>query len=384
MTSLASTAHKASKVSTSTSPSLLLVPALSASALSKFDRRVSPFFGRTISSGNSRPSPAVAAAEFLDNTPVFFPDPTPSPTRDLIAESPFKRKHLISINQFSKSDVEHVLALSKNMRRAVERHGVVNVLNNKLLCLMFYEPSTRTSASFQAAMQRLGGHTVPISVAYSSTVKGETLQDSIRTLACYGDAVVLRHPLDESADIAARHSPKPIINAGNGVREHPTQALLDLFTITQELGRVDGLTVTFVGDLKYGRTVHSLSRLLAHFNVNVQLVSPPELSLPISVHDELTARGVRIISSTKLTPAILRRSDVLYCTRVQEERFNDLAKYEALKDAFVINSNVLNQAKPTSIVMHPLPRKAEVSEDVDSDPRAACKGNAYHPPLPHD
>ena len=342
-----------------------------ASPLLKSTRLTSSVSRKSITTGTVRTSPAVAAARILDEPPVFFSNPASPPARDLIAESPFKRQHVVSINQFTKPDVEHLLAVAKNMQHAVERHGVVNVLNNKVLCTMFYEPSTRTSASFDASMQRLGGRTIPISVAYSSTVKGETLQDSIRTLACYGDAVVLRHPWNESADIAAQHSPVPVINGGNGSREHPTQAFLDLFTITQELGRIDGLTVTFVGDLKYGRTVHSLSRLLTHYNVNIQLVSPSELSLPTNVRNELLARGVHITQSDQLTPEILSSSDVIYCTRVQQERFADLAQYEKLKDSFIVNREVMSYAKPTSVIMHPLPRNAEVSEDVDSDPRAA-------------
>ena len=369
MSGLAFRAGEMAKPSTFATVSLLLRPTKTAS---KFVRPLFWASVRCISTGYNRSSPAVAAASVLDNPPVFFPQSIPPrPQGDLIANSPFKRKHIVSVNQFSKPDIEHILAASKYMRRAVERQGVLDILNNKVLCTMFYEPSTRTSASFDCAMQRLGGRTIPISVAYSSTVKGETLQDSIRTLACYGDAVVLRHPSDASADIAAQCSPVPVINGGNGSREHPTQAFLDLFTINQELGRVDNLTVTFVGDLKYGRTVHSLSRLLAHYNVDVQLVSPSELSLPKNVEHELIARGVRVIRSEELTPEILSRSDVVYATRVQKERFSDPAQYENLKDSFVINREALQYAKPTAVVMHPLPRNAEISEDVDSDPRAA-------------
>ncbi|KAL9054235.1 MAG: hypothetical protein Q9162_004268 [Coniocarpon cinnabarinum] len=307
----------------------------------------------------------------MDDPPVFFHQPSPPPVRDLIATSPFKQKHIVSINQFTKADVNDLLQVASSMKQAVESKGVLDMLSNKILCTMFYEPSTRTSASFDASMQRLGGRTIPISVAHSSTVKGETLQDSIRTLASYGDAIVLRHPSNDSADVASRASPVPIINGGNGSREHPTQAFLDLFTITQELGHVEGSTVTFLGDLKYGRTVHSLSRLLAHYNVTIQLVSPSELKLPRHVRGELEQRGVRLVESEELTPEILGRTDVLYCTRVQQERFADPAQYEQLKDSFIVNRNVLRHAKSSSVIMHPLPRKAEVSEEVDSDPRAA-------------
>jgi carbamoyl-phosphate synthase/aspartate carbamoyltransferase len=221
-------------------------------------------------------------------------------------------------------------------------------------------------------MQRLGGRTVAITTSHSSTVKGESLADSIRTLACYGDAVVLRHPDESSAEIAAKFSPVPIINGGNGSKEHPTQAFLDLFTIREELGTVTGLTITFTGDLKYGRTVHSLVKLLQHYDVHIQLVSPASLALPSDILDLIKSKPGQLLSvSTELTPEIVARSDVLYCTRVQKERFADLTEYERLKDAFVIDNRTLRSAKSQMIVMHPLPRNMEVAEEVDFDQRAA-------------
>ena len=210
---------------------------------------------------------------------------------------------------------------------------------------MFFEPSTRTSASFDAAMQRLGGRTIAITTSHSSVQKGESLADTIRTLACYGDAIVLRHPEESSAATAAKFSPVPIINGGNGSLEHPTQAFLDLFTIREELGTVTGLTITFTGDLKYGRTVHSLCKLLQHYDVKIQLVSPTALTLPTDLHDKLLASGQLLTESHELTPQIVARSDVLYCTRVQKERFSDLAEYERLKDAFVVDNKVLKECE---------------------------------------
>ena len=335
-------------------------------------RRLSLPLRRVLTTSIPQSSPAVAAGtSVFTEPPVLFSEPAVAGMRDLLAESPFKRKHIISIDQFKKPDIEHLMAAAAKMKDDVERYGVLNTLSNKVLCTMFYEPSTRTSASFDASMQRLGGRTIPISVPYSSTVKGETLQDSIRTLACYGDAVVLRHPSNESAHTAAQYSPVPVINGGNGSLEHPTQAFLDLFTIKQELGWVAGTTITFVGDLKYGRTVHSLSHLLTNYNVDIQLVSPTELSLPQSTLNELLARGIRVTQSSQLTPEILARTDVLYCTRVQQERFADPSQYEKLKNSFMVNREILSSLKPRSIIMHPLPRNGEVSEDVDSDPRAA-------------
>ena len=303
--------------------------------------------------------------------PTMPTSSTSTLTRSLLANSPFKQKHILSVSQFTKSDLHLLLTLASDMRVAVQRHGVLDILKGKVLCTMFYEPSTRTSTSFDAAMQRLGGRTVVTTATTSSTVKGETLQDTIRTLACYGDAIVLRHPSEDSADIAAKYSPVPIINGGNGAREHPTQAFLDLFTIREELGTVNGLTITFVGDLKYGRTVHSLCKLLGHYPCQIQLVSPTPLSLPRAVRAALVSSGQLILESTQLTPEIIAKSDVLYCTRVQKERFESLEEYEKVKDACVVDAETMRHAKKTAIVMHPLPRNAEVQEEVDFDQRAA-------------
>ncbi|GMF07318.1 unnamed protein product [[Candida] boidinii] len=257
------------------------------------------------------------------------------------------------------------------MRLGVEREGVLDILKGKVLTTAFFEPSTRTSSSFNAAMQRLGGRVVQISEQGSSVKKGETLQDTIRTMACYSDAIVLRHPSEESADIAAKYSPVPIINGGNGSREHPTQAFLDLFTIREELGTVNGITVTFMGDLKYGRPVHSLCRLLRHYQVRIQLVAPPELRLPEHLRQELIDAGMSVIESTELTKEIISKSDVLYCTRVQQERFADPAEYERLKDSYIVDNKILGFAKQHMCVMHPLPRVNEIREEVDFDQRAA-------------
>ncbi|KAI9826041.1 MAG: hypothetical protein M1832_000490 [Thelocarpon impressellum] len=290
---------------------------------------------------------------------------------ELLAQSPFKQRHVLSVNQFSRADLHLLFTVAQEMRLGVQRQGVLDILKGKLLCTMFYEPSTRTSASFDAAMQRLGGRTVPITTSHSSTQKGETLQDSIRTLGCYGDAIVLRHPDESSAEAAAKCSVVPIINGGNGSLEHPTQAFLDLFTIREELGTVTGLTVTFTGDLLHGRTVHSLAKLLQHYDVRIQLAAPASLALPPDVRDLLVASGQLVAESTELTPEMVARSDVLYCTRVQRERFADGAAYAAVKDVFVVDNATLAHAKRRMVVMHPLPRNAEIGEEVDFDQRAA-------------
>ena len=220
-------------------------------------------------------------------------------------------------------------------------------------------------------MERLGGSVIPINeVRYSSVSKGESLPDTVRTLESYADVIVLRHPETGAAAIAAKAARKPIINAGDGIGEHPTQALLDLFTIRQELGKIDGLTVTMVGDLKYGRTVHSLSKLLSLFKVKINYVSPELLRMPADLVTQLTAKGLHQTEYTTLDD-VLPKSDVLYVTRVQKERFEDLAVYESLKDAYVINPAIMAQAKPKMALMHPLPRVGEISPEVDDDPRAA-------------
>jgi aspartate carbamoyltransferase len=253
----------------------------------------------------------------------------------------------------------------------VERVGYSNLLQGKLMASLFYEPSTRTSSSFIAAMSRLGGAVVPINeVVYSSVTKGESLPDTVRTLESYTDVIVLRHPEVGSAAIAAHYCEKPIINAGDGVGEHPTQALLDIFTIEEDHQRVDGLSVAMVGDLKYGRTVHSLTRLLSLFNVKFYFVSPEILRMPSELIEEFKQKGIEYEELEDVSQAI-DKADVLYVTRVQKERFADLAQYDAMKDFYTITPELMKNAKQTMSVMHPLPRVGEISYAVDADPRAS-------------
>jgi aspartate carbamoyltransferase catalytic subunit len=282
-------------------------------------------------------------------------------------------KDIISVKQFKREDLEYVFGVAHEMRGMVERIGTFDLLKGKILANLFYEPSTRTSSSFTAAMERLGGSVIPINeVKYSSVSKGESLPDTIRTLECYADVIVLRHPETGSAAIAAKAARKPVINAGDGVGEHPTQALLDTFTIFEELGvgRIDGLTVTMLGDLKYGRTVHSLARLLSLYDVKINYVSPEILRMPKEVMDEVGTKGIPQAEYTTLAE-VLPQTDVLYVTRVQKERFEDPADYEKVKGAYVIDPEVMKSAKQDMIVIHPLPRVGEISPDFDDDPRAA-------------
>ena len=291
----------------------------------------------------------------------------------LLHNSAFKGRSILAVSDFSRQDLHLLFTVAQEMRLAVQRPTPLDILRGRVLCNAFYEPSTRTSASFDAAMQRLGGHTVPLVIQQSSTQKGESLQDTLRTLGSFGDAIVLRHPDEKSVDVAAKFSSVPIINGGNGSKEHPTQAFLDLFTIREELGSINGLTITFVGDLRFGRTVHSLCQLLRHYNVSIQLVSPPQLSLPSGLRQELIGTGKLGVEASSLTPQIVARSDVLYCTRVQKERFDQhLSKEEqaSLLHGLRVDNRVLKGAKSTMIVMHPLPRNDEIDEEVDFDPRA--------------
>jgi aspartate carbamoyltransferase len=283
----------------------------------------------------------------------------------------FYDQSIISVAQFARTDLEYIFAVAEEMRTMVERVGTFDLLKGKILTNLFYEPSTRTSSSFTSAMERLGGSVIPINeVKYSSVSKGESLPDTIRTLECYSDVIVLRHPETGSAALAARYAHKPIINAGDGTGEHPTQALLDLFTIREELGRLEGLTVTMLGDLKYGRTVHSLSRLLTLYGAKLNYISPEILRIPQYIVEELGKFNVQQNEYRELDP-VLAETDVLYVTRVQKERFEDLAVYEQVKGAYVITPETMKKAKQQMIVMHPLPRVGEIAMEVDDDPRAA-------------
>ncbi|HET6846701.1 MAG TPA: aspartate carbamoyltransferase [Anaerolineales bacterium] len=286
--------------------------------------------------------------------------------------APWYGQDILSVNQFDRKDLEYIFAVAHEMRVMVERVGTFDLLKGKILANLFYEPSTRTSSSFTSAMERLGGSVIPINeVKYSSVTKGESLVDTVRTLECYADVIVLRHPETGSAATAAKAARKPIINAGDGTGEHPTQALLDTFTIREELGRLDKLNVTMLGDLKYGRTVHSLARLLSKFDgIRLDYVSPEILRMPKEVMDEVAARKVPQTEHTALAGP-LPATDVLYVTRVQKERFEDPAAYDQVKNAYVIDAAVMKAAKQDMIVMHPLPRVTEINMDFDEDPRAA-------------
>lgn len=285
--------------------------------------------------------------------------------------NPLYLKDILSADQFDTDALSYLTKQAATMEKIVNTKGATDVLRGKIMTALFYEASSRTFGSFVTAMQRLGGGFVPLQgVTYSSVSKGETLPDTVRTFASFSDVVVLRHPEVGSAQIAAEFSDKPVINAGDGVGEHPTQALLDFYTITKTFGSVRGLTITMVGDLLNGRTIHSLLRLVSLYpKVTVHLVSPDILKLPAELTSMARKRHVTL-TETETLDDVLPVSDVLYITRVQKERFTDLASYERVKHYYVITPKVLSRAKKTAIVMHPFPRVGEISLDVDLDPRA--------------
>lgn len=285
---------------------------------------------------------------------------------------PFKGRSVISAEQFNRENILYVLAVANIIHAQMQTRDRIPLLEGKTLGNLFLEPSTRTMTSFHSAMLRLGGNVLSVSESTSSVQKGETLEDTIRTLENYADVIALRHPVPGAADLAASSARRaPIINAGDGGNEHPSQALLDLFCIDQEVCNIEEpFTLTLLGDLKFGRTVHSLSQMVSHFpNITLNLVSPPNLRMPDEILAQLKQSGCRITEREDLEP-VLGQTDVLYHTRVQKERFSDLKEYEASKGRYIINPQIMAKCKKTMKLMHPFPRVDEITEDVDNDPRA--------------
>ncbi len=290
----------------------------------------------------------------------------------MTAEGKLTGWDILSVSQFDSDTINYIFEQARGMREIVNETGATDILNGRVLACIFYEPSTRTSSSFIAAMQRLGGSVIPITsgVSFSSVSKGETLGDTMRTLQQYSDVIVLRHPVIGAAKEAAEAASVPILNAGDGAGEHPTQALLDLFTIQDELGQINGLKIAMVGDLRYGRTVHSLTKLLTQYDVSLHYISPEILRLPLNIMNQVRDADIDVRESHDVAD-VIADADVLYVTRVQKERFSDLSQYESVKGAYNITPELMKMAKEKMVVMHPLPRVGEISEAVDSDPRAA-------------
>jgi len=276
-----------------------------------------------------------------------------------------KNKSLVSITDLSTSEIEQILELSAYF----ESHPEPNLLKNHVVALLFYEPSTRTRLSFETAVKRLGGSTIGFANASTSSVqKGESLKDTILTVSNYSDLVVMRHPHEGSARFASEVSPIPVVNAGDGANQHPTQTLLDLYSIKKTQGKLDGLTVFLVGDLKYGRTVHSLIMALSNYNPTFFFISHPSLKVPREYTMFLEKKGIEYYEQTDFSN--LEAADILYVTRVQKERFSDPIEYEQVKDVYMLRNQMLERTKDNLKVLHPLPRVNEISTDVDSNPKA--------------
>jgi aspartate carbamoyltransferase catalytic subunit len=278
------------------------------------------------------------------------------------------KKHIISINDFSREEIDFVLDKSAVMEGRMSDPDTATLMQGKILANLFFEPSTRTRMSFEAAMKRLGGMTVGFDeAAVSSEVKGETISDTVRVVAGYADAIVLRHPVEGSARVAAEYCHCPVINGGDGANQHPTQTLLDLYTIMKEFKKIDDLDISIIGDLKYGRTVHSLTSALEKYDVRIKFISPQELRAPRQIVKGLTDKGISVKESNKLS---LKDSDVIYVTRIQKERFPDPQEYELVKDAFIVDERSLEGIREDAIIMHPLPRVSEICTSVDETPYA--------------
>merc|ERR1719431_1743012 len=303
--------------------------------------------------------------------PPLHPPPPPHHGREKFKIAGITGHHVLSVGEFGRDHLHALFNLAHDFRVAIRQDKTLDhVLRGRVMASVFYEASTRTSASFGSAMQRLGGTVISIADCHSSVKKGESLADTVQTMSLYSDVVVLRHPEPGAAALAAKASSCPLLNAGDGVGEHPTQALLDVFTIREEIGTVNELTITLVGDLKNGRTVHSLARLLTLYRVNLRYVTLPGLEMPKEIQDLVAAAGIRQ-ENFKTLAAAVPDSDVIYMTRIQKERFASEENYLRSCGHFCVTPQLMTGAKQKMVVMHPLPRKEEISTQFDSDPRAA-------------
>jgi aspartate carbamoyltransferase catalytic subunit len=277
-----------------------------------------------------------------------------------------KNKSLVAINDLSNDQIIKVLDLAEEF----EKNPIQNILSKTVVATLFFEPSTRTRLSFESAVNRLGGRVIGFSEAANTSVsKGESLKDTILTVANYSDLIVMRHPVEGSARYASEVSPVPIINAGDGANQHPTQTLLDLYSIRKTQGTLSNLNIFLVGDLKYGRTVHSLLMAMSQFNATFTFVSPKELQMPNEYKIFLKSQGLKFTEQTDLNEN-LDKADIIYMTRVQKERFSDPLEYEKVKNVYVLKNKMLENTKSNMRVLHPLPRVNEISTDVDPNPKA--------------
>ena len=277
-----------------------------------------------------------------------------------------KNKSLVSINDFTREEHIRILDLAEDF----EKNPTQNILSDYVVATLFFEPSTRTRLSFESAASRLGAKVIGFSEPGSSSVqKGESLRDTIKTVSNYSDIIVMRHPKEGSARFASEVSTVPIINAGDGANQHPTQTLLDMYSIRKTQGSLDHLHIAFVGDLKYGRTVHSLVIALCNYNTTFHLVSPHELKLPSSIKLQIKENNLTYYQYTDILE-VMPLVDILYMTRIQKERFSDPIDYEKVKNSYILRNAMLENAKSNLKIMHPLPRVNEINIDVDSNPKA--------------
>jgi aspartate carbamoyltransferase catalytic subunit len=280
--------------------------------------------------------------------------------------STMKNRSLVSIDDFSKEEILRILDLAAEF----EKNPTSNLLEGKVVATLFFEPSTRTRLSFESAISRLGGKIIGFSDSSSSSVsKGETLNDTIKVVSNYCDLIVMRHPIEGSARFASEVSTVPVINAGDGANQHPSQTLLDLYSIRKTQGTLDNLNVFMVGDLKYGRTVHSLMMAMSRWNTTFNFISPEELKMPDEFKLYLDNLGLKYYEHTDFTD-IISRADIIYMTRVQRERFSDPIEYEKVKNVYVLRNSMLGKTKPNMRILHPLPRVNEIHQDVDSNTKA--------------
>ena len=276
-------------------------------------------------------------------------------------------KSLVNIGDYSREDILRILQTASRFKENPNR----DLLKGRVCATLFFEPSTRTRLSFETAVNRLRGRIIGVSdAATSSSTKGESLKDTIMMVSNYADLIIMRHHLEGSARYASEISPVPMINAGDGSNQHPTQTLLDLFTIYETQGTLEKLAITVVGDLKYGRAVHSLIQGLSHFNPSFHFVAPEELAIPEKYKLFCDRQGIPYREYTDFSPAAINGSDILYMTRVQKERFTDLMEYEKVKNVYVLHNEMLSDSKESLRVLHPLPRVKEINQDVDDNPKA--------------
>jgi aspartate carbamoyltransferase catalytic subunit len=290
----------------------------------------------------------------------------------------FKGRDVVSINDFTLEEINYILDVAEKMVPAAKGEEVLDLVPGKLLASLFYEPSTRTMLSFETAMKRVGGKVIGFSdVSSTSAVKGETLADTIKMVEAYADVIVLRHGREGAARMAAEFTEIPVLNAGDGAGQHPTQTLLDLFTMRQELGHLRKKSVALVGDLKYGRTVHSLTYALAKFGVNLHFVAPEALQMPPEVVSHMDKRNANYQVHEDISD-VMGDVDVLYVTRIQKERFPDIEEYHKVAGAFRIDEESLKGAKKKMIIMHPLPRVDEIAPEVDGTKHARYFQQAFN------